>query len=139
MSQINSTIKGLLAARLNTLSPVLPVAWENFPLATVQGVPWLMVHQLPATQARITLGPDGWCKYPGIFQVDVLYPIGKGWKDLMATVDAICNLFLQNEGILAEQGNLKIVVLAAGPGPAMREENWYKVPVSIRYECYSNI
>ncbi len=138
MSTINTTIRTYMNTRLNTLSPAMPVAWENFELAISRGIPWLRTFLLPATPDNVTLGTDKWTLRPGVFQVDVLYPIGKGWKDAMDKVDDICDLFLADDGILVFDSNIKILIMSAGPGPAMREENWYKVPVSIRYECYSN-
>jgi hypothetical protein len=73
-----------------------------------------------------------------VFQVDVFYPLGDGWADAVATVDDICDLFAQGT-VLENDTGIHLVITGAGPGPALPDENWYRVPISVRYTCYSNI
>ena len=138
MSTINATIRGTMTARLNTLTPAMVVAWENVNLDLKAGTPWLRATLLPADPEPSCIGIDGWTQRLGIFQVDVFYPLGAGWKTAVDKVDDVCDLFTQGQ-VLRNEAGIRIVVVGSGPGPGLPEENWFRIPINIRYACWSNI
>lgn len=132
----DSDLQSALNARLNTLTGGLAIAWENTPLKPVVGTPYLRAWLLPAEPAIASLGPSPWQERRGIFQVDCCYPVGDGWGTAKTKVAALVTHFCA--GTRLTYNTLVVVVEKSWPGPALVDEGWYRISVSILYSCYSN-
>lgn len=131
MSTFFTDIQGALRARLNTLTDIPPVAWENIDYKPDSTTLFLRATSLPGDTLQECLGEDGLDSHVGIFQVDVFIPDGKGrstWPD------AIADHF--HRQVLAQNGvNVRITTVSIGA--AGKDENFYIVPVSITYRAFT--
>jgi hypothetical protein len=93
---------------------------------------------LPAETDVLCLGPEPWKEHHGIFQVNVVEPIGIGFGVPKGKAAAIVAAFPPNTAIVYNL--LRVLIFKAWPsgGAMQEEEGWYNIPVSIRYCCYSN-
>lgn len=101
-------IAAALAARLGEWADAegIPVAWENVPFTPPSDGFYLAVHDMPATPRTLDLGLR--CRiYSGVYQINVVAPVGKGRTDVVALADRVAELF-------PEGRRLKAGVLHAG-------------------------
>ena len=132
----DSDLQSALNARLDTLDDGLEVAWENINFLPVSGTPYLRAWLLPAEPSIATLGNSPWQERRGVFQVDCFYPTGQGPGPAKLKAAALVALF--KAGTRLTYNTLEVTCEKAWPGPAMVEDGWYHVPVSVMYSCYSN-
>jgi hypothetical protein len=131
-----SEIQRALNDRLDWLTGDLPVAWEGTCYTPEPGQAFLKPHFLPATPFQATLGENGLNRHAGVFQVSVVYPLGEGWGEPLTTAETVVELFKRGTR-LASPGGLDVVLTGAGIGPAIVEEEWYTLPVSVSFYCYA--
>ena len=71
-------IRAALETALNGMSPALATAWEDHEADTPEvGTPWQAVYLLGADARPLEQGGK-WHEEPGIFQVNLFYPLGTG-------------------------------------------------------------
>lgn len=71
-------IRAALETALNGMSPSLATAWEDHePDTPALGTPWQAVYMLGADARPLEQG-GMWHEEPGVFQVNLFYPLGTG-------------------------------------------------------------
>lgn len=129
------SLQAALEARLNSLSPALPIAWENVVYApTDVDAPYQRVNILPGESQNNTFGGGGTelVMEVGIFQVRLYYPSGTGRGHAAARADLIRDHFPR--GLAMAAGGITVIVQRTpSVAPALEEGDWYVLPVSIPY------
>jgi hypothetical protein len=103
----------------------LPNKSFSKPLATVA---WCAVFNLPS--APDTSGINSHDEYPGVFQIDLNYPLNMGAGAAQAKADAIRAVFKRG----AVLGGVEIVSTSTAQGVPV--DGWYRVPVSVTYRAF---
>lgn len=127
-----AAIRTALEAALATVSPAIPLAWENAPFSPVADTPYAAVHLLTAEPANIEIGP-GYTER-GILQVNLWYPKDKGPKDALAYAALLRAKF--PFGASFSSGGVTVNIIATPEvAPARIEDDRYMVPVKIRWHA----
>jgi len=138
MSTVDIYLNRALNKHLSLMTPTINISWENTNYTPVNGVGYLETWLLPIPTQQVTLGPDCWEEFSGIFQVTCVYPTGKGSDPARTKAAAIRSRF--KIGTLCTYNSLTVKVKGSYPGPGYYSEDgsWYRVPVSIVYQCFAN-
>ena len=136
MTTSNEDIQHALNKHCSTFTALTSVVYENIEYSPTIGIPYLRTWLLPGETFPLTLGPEGVMDYGGVFQIDCCYPKGRGWKLAKDMAGKVCTHF--NRGTLITYNNILVRIRRAWPGPAIIEEELYRVPVSVLYECFDN-
>lgn len=129
-------IRYLLESRLKTWaaaeSPAIPVAWQNVAL-TPPATRYLRAFVLPAETGSQTL--DGsHRRYTGVWQVNVVVPIGTGPGAAEAIAQEIADLYPMND-LLSMTGLDLYITSPMSIHPAIQDSDRFTVPVSCRYRA----
>lgn len=127
-----------LAARA-ALAPLVGeanIAWPNLVFQPPgDGTPYARVDHLWARTAPVGIGVDAFTRRPGILQVLLLYPLGKGEAASLAAAQAVCDAF--KRGTRLNRGAVSVLVTAASPNPGFRDEGRWAQPVSVSWLVHS--
>ncbi|WP_449541130.1 DUF4128 domain-containing protein [Enterobacter ludwigii] len=128
-------IAAALAARLGEWADAegIPVAWENVPFIPPSDGLYLAVHDMPATPRTLDLGLR--CRiYSGVYQINVVAPVGIGRTDVVALADRVAELFPEGQEIAGKDFTCWISsapgIFRGVPTPVS-----YTVPVSLNYRA----
>lgn len=133
-SRIRMLIESRLANWAAARSPTLTVAWENHPFTPPAGT-YLRGFLLPARTNSIDLASDH-RGYLGIYQVDVVAPIGAGPGGAQGIAEEIADLFPDSLRLtIASPAFAMQLISPCSFGPAIILENRYTIPVSFRYQA----
>lgn len=127
-----TVIRRLLEQRTNTLvAGTMKIAFENVPFVPVQRVPYIELTLLAGRTQNPTMG-DQFKRETGILQLAMMYPVNEGPANAMAKAEEVRALFPR--GLTLTQGTVRVLI-DEHPfiGPAMQDEGWYRLPVSIPY------
>lgn len=129
-------IHGALSARLKAFADaeILRVAWENRDFTPPETI-YLREALLPASTRAAGLGSNAAQYSPGLYQVDVLAPVGKGHAPASRVVDGLVAHFSRGL-ILSTSGGIEVVIVKTYPGPAIQEDARLKVPVTVDFYSY---
>jgi hypothetical protein len=131
----NSAIQSALCKHLSLMTPTnFSVVSENTSFDPTIEAPYLRSWLLPGETVGLTLGPNGFNSFVGVFQVDAVYPIDKGWGDAKAKVDKICTHF--KRGSLLTFNDLQLRIVKVYPDAGSVDGPTYKISTSIYYEAY---
>ncbi|HFK5778286.1 TPA: phage tail terminator-like protein [Enterobacter kobei] len=128
-------IAAALAARLGEWADAegIPVAWENVPFTLPSDGLYLAVHDMPATPRTLDLGLR--CRiYSGVYQINVVAPVGIGRTDVVALADRVAVLFPEGLEIAGKDFTCWI---SSAPGifRGVTTSVAYTVPVSLNYRA----
>lgn len=133
---VEVTIQEALFAQVATLSlsPALPVAWPNVSFDPPASG-YLRVRHLPNRNRRLFMGSDEPHQREGILQIEVRMPLNQGPSSATTLAGKIaehflCDLKMWRGGILVEVVNAPDVL------PAVAEDAFWFVPVSIEYQSF---
>jgi len=121
-------ISAALDQHLSTMAGLPDVAWPNVSYVPDASQLHLQVSNLPAdgTIYSFEYGQET----PGVYQVSVAAPTGKGAGAAQNMADKIRDHFASNRKI----GDVHIESINFGP--AQFEEAWYVIPVSINWRVF---
>ena len=112
------------------------LAFENADFEAVDGVGWVRGTFAPIISIRETAGDDGYSRIDGLFHIGVFWPIGKGSGEPRRLADAIIKQF--KSGTILSEGEARITVVASWRGPALKEDEWYHIPVTVEWFAHHN-
>jgi hypothetical protein len=127
-----------LAKHLSAMTPTMSIAWENLNFTPTNGVPYLATWLLPIPTEPVTLGPSYWEEFSGIFQVTCVYPAGKGTNDAKTKAAAIKTRFKRGTSFTYNTLTVKIEKAYPGSGYYSEDGSWYRIPISIVYQCFAS-
>lgn len=128
----NGSIHKTLAAKLEDVATLLglPVAWENTPFTPPATGIYLEEDFLPAETEDVFIQGTAPVRR-GVYQVTVVYPIGRGTQAARALADDIADMF-PNNAVLAQPGPL-FVNGFPDVFNGIVDSTAYRIPVSIPY------
>ena len=127
-----AAIRSALVKRIQDEDFELPVLWES--KEGRSGVAHLRFWFMPASTAPSTTGPTGRDLAEGIAQIDVMYPPGDGVGNALEKADEIAAGF--KAGLRLEYDGQDVIVRGSEISPAMNEDGWLMVAVSVRWSAY---
>lgn len=124
--------KGLIAAA-KTVDSVTPMGHPNDDLADEDKgqALWLQLHNLRAISNPVTLGDQGEDNHPGVLQIDINYPEGKGSKQVLSKSDEFASFFTAGKSLLYNAQEIKVLSCSVGPGRYVG--GYYRVSVTVNY------
>ncbi|MEG6293878.1 DUF4128 domain-containing protein [Enterobacter hormaechei] len=128
-------IAAALAARLGEWADAedIPVAWENVPFTPPSDGLYLAVHYMPAKPRTVDLGLR--CRiYSGVYQINVVAPVGIGRTDVVALADRVAELFPEGQEIEG-RGFTCWIDQTPGVFRGITTSVAYTVPVSLNYRA----
>ena len=132
MSTLFNDLQAALDSRLATLSGGYPIAWPNVVYEPQAGVTYLRVSIIPGDTLQASLGSIGKDVTECIYQIDVVTQRGTGRT---AITDSIADHF--KRGSVLTYNSTKLRVRSVSIGPAINEDAWQFVPVSVSVQTYS--
>lgn len=135
MSAPYSAIRSALTARLQTLSGLPAVAWENVPFTPVAGHPYLKPTLLPAEPFQAELGTSGQNIHMGIYQISIFCPTGTGIASLNTLRDALCDHFKRGTSLV--YSGIETRITKAFPGQMLQETDYIHQPITIQWRAYA--
>lgn len=126
-------IEAALNTQLIANAGGVDIAYQNRKYTPVKGTPYMIPDLLPAE-------PDPWIIgaatnfHTGIYQVSLIYPSGIGVGAVNTQADAIIAAF--NQTTVLTYSGVDVVIKSSGRGNGKTSEDWYYLPVNIRWECY---
>jgi hypothetical protein len=127
-----------LSKHLSAMTPTIGISWENTNFTPTNGVGYIETWLLPIPTKAITLGPEYWEEFNGIFQITCVYPSGRGTNDAKTKAAAIKTHF--KRGTTFTYNNITVKIREAYPASGYYSEDgsWYRVPCTIEYFCHAN-
>jgi hypothetical protein len=132
---IFSPIINAINKQLKLVPNAPQLAEENKGFKPTLRTKWMRSTLLPAEPTQITLGQDRMLRYNGVCQVDVFVPATTGSDD--ALIDAIVAHFNAFERRFLQEAGEQVNIKLAWRGVGTTETDWYRVPVFIRYEMFT--
>ena len=128
---MSSAIAAAFNKHLNRFATLenIEVAWEGLDFTPTADA-YLRGFYLPGLTTGAALGTDAPNRHVGIFQIDCIYPIGRGWGDCAEMAEKVRAYFKRGTKLGDDD---EIVISSASPGPGMVDGDRYKIPVSISY------
>lgn len=136
----NTTFKDILdglEAQLLTMAN-LPtnIVWENDTFTPTIGTTFMRVSTLPVEPVQTSLGTAGLNTQTGTFALDLFFQKGVGRAIQNTLVSEIVGHF--SRGTTITQNSVVIRMEKVSPLPAIEEDNWFHVPVHVKYIAYTN-
>jgi hypothetical protein len=132
MSTFFTDISGAFDTHLAGMTSVPPIAWENIDFTPSAATLYLRPTMIASPTEQASLGDNGKDITEGIYQVDVFIPDSVGrsvWPDLIA------DRF--KRGTVLTQNDVSIRIRSASILIGLKDENFYVVPVSIRWQTFT--
>lgn len=132
---IYSPIINAINKQLKAINGAPVLAEENTSFKPVLRTPWMRSTLLPSEPVQMSLGDERILRYNGICQVDVFFPVGSG--STSQVVDQIVAHFNSLPVRFLDEAGEKINIKLAWRGVGVNEPEWYKTPIFIRYEMFT--
>lgn len=130
MSETN--LRAALDNHLNTMTGAPPISWENKGLDQ-NGEVYLTQFLLPAETITVGQESGGSDVLAGIYQVTVNVPKGSGKAAYLTETEKVKARFLR--GLKIDKNGTRIMIHKTWSNGALVDENFYRVPISIRYRA----
>lgn len=127
------TIRAALEAALASLAPAIDTAWQNVPYTPVTGRAYQAAYLLPAEPDNRSMG-DGSRQERGIFQVNLMFPLGQGTATAGARAEMIAALFRRGASF-TKAGITVQIERTPEIGDGRADDDRWMVPVKCRYFC----
>ncbi len=108
---------------------------ENEGAAANDTQPFCRSTLMPAERTAISIGTNPIFGQPGLYQVDLFYPQGYGFRDSKNMADAVSNAFPQGT-LLMQDAVSKLIILSASVFPSINsriEGSFVMVPIRVRW------
>lgn len=123
-------VRQALEAALAAMSPALATQWENTVYVPVDGTPYQRVYLLAAQPDNPEMG--GHVIERGFLQVSLCYPLSTGPADATTRAELIRSTFKRGNAFTAS-GIVTQIERTPEIAPAMVEDDWYCLPLRIRF------
>lgn len=129
-------ISAALDARLNTMTGLPDVAWENKVYEPTLNELYLRATHLPADTVAGTIGDSiSTDLSTGIYQVDVFAPAGDGKSEGYVMADLIADHLKRDTELTYNSRTVRIKNVSLSP--ARQDNGWYQIPVNISYYSFT--
>ena len=128
MSETN--LRAALDSRLYNMVGAPPISWENRGLDQSNAV-YLTQFLLPAETISSGVSIGSADVLAGLYQVTVNVPKGSGKNAYLVETEKVKAEFFK--GLRIVQGDTAVIIHKVWSNSASMDENYYRVPISIRY------
>ena len=129
-----SNLRAALDVNLNSIVDGLPIAWENRNYTQTDDA-YLSQFLLPAETIAVGVERGGSDVLAGIYQVMVNIPEGLGKHEALIETQKVKDQFPRSSTL--EYNGTRVVIQKVWSNSALIDENFYRVPISIRYRAMS--
>lgn len=127
-------VRALLDTQLTQVVDLPPVQKENTRFTT-GGTAWCRSTLMPGEPTALSVGLGGLNEHQGLYQVDVFTPQDDGTAEAGLVAAAVQEQFPR--GLILNSGGIQIHVRMAWQQPAYQVEDWYALPVVVRWVAYA--
>lgn len=124
-------IRQALETKLQAFPSALPIVFENVTAAPDLTLPHLRCYQLNAATKPMGIGSAAGRWYQGLFQINVLYPLGAGPVFPEDTAAKLCGFF--SSGLQLASGGIVVKLEEPYVGKQLESDGWYIFPVYVRW------
>lgn len=131
---VYAEVQSSLVTQLQTVTGLPALQPENT-LINRKGqarTPYCRATLLPASSFQRSVGVNGKDEFPGLFQVDLFYPLDAGKTAVNAMADLVVQAFRRNVIALSTSPR-QLVIHNAWVEAGISEEPYYNVPVVVRW------
>lgn len=132
LPDIRYLLESTLKTWADSRSPAIQVAWQNVPFTPPSAL-YLRSFLMPAETGSQTLDGEH-RRYTGVYQVNVVAPVGVGPGVAENIAQGIADLFPMNQ-LLSMTGLDVYIVAPMSIHPAIQDSDRFTVPVSCRYRA----
>lgn len=120
---------------LRSIPNIPTVVEENTSFSPSLGQPYVRTTIIPSEPLQISRGDDRLLQYSSLIQIDYFKQLTGGSTEAM--VDTIVSHFnnVTNRDLGLPQ--YEAIVLRTWRNPANKEQNWYRMPVMLRVQWFS--
>lgn len=129
-------ISAALDSRLNTMTSLPPVAWENKSYDPTLGTLYLRPTLIPADTIQATLGDSGTDQNSGIYQIDVFAEAGQGKNAAVVMADNIASHFKRGTDLTYNSRTVRIRSVSRQVA-VNNADGWYQIPIEINYIAFT--
>lgn len=137
MTTIVESIEAALFAAVRDLDTFADAAkaWPNVNFTPANNATYLRVDHLPNQTERLFLAGSDPHLRRGILQLTVVSPLNAGAQPATALAGAVAAEFPADRVLYSDDAKVRIE-RAPDVAPAFRDDHSWRVPVSVRYECF---
>ena len=135
MALLRSNIHKALARHLNdNFSKSSDVIWENVKKNLNVSSTYFRETYIPNDTEQKTLGSSGETEDFGLYQIDVLVPVGTSTIPTEEFIEELSILFKSGTHLIESGVDVLIEKTTAAQG--FNQDNWYTTPFTISWSCY---
>lgn len=123
-----------LDVRLSQVAYPVAIANENTVYKPVAGTPWIRPTVLNARGETLDL--DNANDSPGVYQIDLFYPLNKGTSDLLSKLDDIAEYFAAEKTLTFNQSTILIRSISKLPS-RIDDNTWFAASLEIIFNSYT--
>lgn len=123
-------VRNALETALASITPEIPLAWENTPFVPVNGEPYARVYLLAAEPDNPEMGRHATER--GFLQISLAYPLDDGPSAAMTRAELIRSTFYRGAAFTAS-GITTQIERTPEIAPAQIEDDRYVIPVRVRF------
>ena len=133
MASYFNDIQSALEARLNSLSGGYSIAWPNTAFEPQANSTFLSPSFIPGDTTQAGLGAAGKDETDGLYQIDVVYPVGSGRSTIP---DSVADHF--KRGTVLSYNGVNVRVRSVSIASALTEGAFHFVPVTVDFQTYTD-
>ncbi len=126
-------LRAALDDHLDRMTDVPPVAWENTGDLDQDDQIYLSTMLMPAEDITVGIELGGSDVLAGIYQIMINIPKGTGKEDHVVELERLRARFPRS--LVLNEGTTRIVIHKVWANNAIVDDNYFRVPVSIRYRA----
>ena len=124
-----TSVRDALEIKLNAMTPIVAIAWQNIGYTPVTGTPYQACYLMPARPDNPTMGCNHY-REQGIFQVSLFYPLLVGSLAAEARAELIRTTF--KRGVSMTSGGVTVRISKTPEiGQGRVDGDRWHVPVKI--------
>jgi hypothetical protein len=127
-------IHDLIDAQIHTVEDLPVFQTENTLFKPANTPAWCRGTLLPAETTNQTVGPNGYQRKYGLYQLDLFYINNIGYVDALTMADCVVAVFPKS--LLLTDGILQVSIIRAFIDSARPFQNYYQLPVLVEWECF---
>lgn len=135
MASIYDDIRAALETKLNSVSGVPSISWENLQFSPTTGQPYVKPRLLPTRREPAVRGLNPQMYYQGVFRVECYVPEGNGPAAGDDLADKIIDAFEAATDV--SYGGTIVSIRYAERESADIDGPFYMIPVNIGWYCYN--
>jgi len=135
MASIYDDIRAALEVKLDGVSGIPSIAWENLTFTRTTGQPYVAPRLIPTVREPAVRGLNPQMYYQGLFRVDCYVPEGLGPKAADDLADKIIDAFEATTDV--SHNGTTVSIRRAEREQGISDGAFFMVPVNVSWYIYS--